>query len=230
MLDKVKYAAKLSFIGGSSFFKVYAVGSLSTVFSFTIGLLFFMYGPYNQPGNLGSSAGIMAIFVVFMIAPIQSILLTLIAISNYFVFSMASSHAVKRVANRLLTDKGESLLYPLIDRALDKVISDISTSDKQNWMQKGFDFSLIQMQIINNIKNQSENKWVKKLLIYGFKKLKVDDIPFNDPKLNIREIIKDRVIQAIREMANPSKKKFWYTILFHWIAVLVILIMNLIYR
>ncbi|SEP91688.1 hypothetical protein SAMN04488089_10183 [Myroides profundi] len=42
MLDKVKYAAKLSFIGGSSFFKVYAVGSLSAVFSFTIGLLLFM--------------------------------------------------------------------------------------------------------------------------------------------------------------------------------------------
>lgn len=228
MLDRIKYAAKLSFIGGSSFFKIFIVGSFSAVFSFAIGLFLFIYGPYLEVGNIGGSAGLMALFAVFIIAPIQSVSLTIILISNYFIFSMASSYAVKKVANRLLNDKGEVLLYPLIDKALDKVISDTSVADKQNWMQKGFDFSLVQMQIVNNIKNQSENKWIKKMLVYGFKKLSVDDIPFNDPKLNLREIIKDRVINAIREMASPSKKKFWYMILFHWIAVLVILIMNLI--
>jgi len=73
-----------------------------------------------------------------------------LAIYDQLIYSQFKAKMVVPIA---LVDNPENQ-----SQVIDKVISDTSASDKQNWMQKGFDFSLIQMQIISNIKNQSENK------------------------------------------------------------------------
>lgn len=116
------------------------------------------------------------------------------------------------------------MLYPLMDRVLDKVISETPHSEEQNFLQKGVNFTMLQLKVIDSIKKGTDNKWIKKLLIHGFEKLSIDDIPFDDPDLNIREVVKTKVMGTINEVAAPSTKIYWYMIAYHWTVLLIILV------
>ncbi|MTG96956.1 hypothetical protein GJV76_02155 [Myroides sp. BIT-d1] len=82
---------------------------------------------------------------------------------------------------------------------------------------------MVQVKAVDAVKNETENKWVRGLLVYGFEKLSIDDIPFNDPNIDIRDIVKIKVVDFIKEMAEPSKGLFWYLVLYHWIVLGIII-------
>lgn len=219
MIDKIKYYAKLSSIGFFSFIKYFAVGNMSAVFAFVIGLFILLYQTQVNAPHAGGSA---SAFVVFAMAPVQSVLLLLILVSSYLVFSLASGYAIKKVIGKILADKSESTLYPLLDKVLDTV----KNNKKASLLKKGVDVSVVQLQLADTIQQESENKWVKKALAYGFKKIKLDDVDLQDPQLDVYEVIKERTIQALHHAAEPSKQKLWWVVAFHWVAIVVIVFMR----
>ena len=219
MIDKIKYYAKLSSIGFFSFIKYLAVGNVSAVFSFVIGLFILLYQTQVSAPHADGSA---SAFVIFALAPVQSVLLLLILVSSYLVFSLASGYAIKKVIGKLLEDKSESTLYPLLDSVLDKV----KNNKKAPLLKKGVDVSVVQLQLVDTIQQESENKWVKKALAYGFKKIKLDDVDLHDPQLDVYEVIKQKTIQALQHAAQPSKQKLWWVVAFHWVSIVVIVFMR----
>ncbi|WP_205273860.1 hypothetical protein [Myroides odoratimimus] len=52
--------------------------------------------------------------------------------------------------------------------------------------------------------------------------MRLDDIPFGDPKFNVRSEIKSRVIEVIKDFATPDKQFFWMIVAYHWIVILII--------
>ncbi|MDR0229431.1 MAG: hypothetical protein LBI72_10250 [Flavobacteriaceae bacterium] len=221
MIDKIKYTAKISSIGVFNFVGMSFFGAFSAAMTFTIGLMLLMYGSQM---NAGHTSGEFVIIALAMMYPIQSIALLLTVISVYFIYAMSTSYAIKKVASKLVADKSESLLYPVIDKALDKTMGGYDEEAKSNMVQKGTDFALLQMKAIDNIKNESNNVWVRRLLVMGFEKLQIDDIPFGEEKGNIREAIKMKIVGFIQDFATPDRKKYWYILLYHWLVVLMIVI------
>jgi hypothetical protein len=219
MIDKIKYYAKLSSIGFFSFLKYFAVGSTSAVFAFVIGLFILLcQTQVNAPHADGSAS----LLVIFAMAPVQSVLLVLILVSSYLVFSLASGYAIKKVIRKILEDKSETTLYPLLDKVLDKV----KHNKKASLLKKGVDVSVVKLQLVDAIQQESENKWIKKALAYGFKKIKLDDVDLQDPQLDVYEVIKQKTIQALQHAAKPSKQKLWLVIAFHWVAIVVVVFMR----
>lgn len=223
MRDSIKYGMKLSGVGVFSFLKLAVVGVFSAVVSLITGIVLLSNGLLvDEQGKVYESS-----FSTFIKDyPYLFILLLLILVSVYFIFSFASQYALRKVASRLIEDKAETYLEPLMDKAMDKTLGNISETEKKNMMQKGLDYSVLKLQTINNIKEETSNRWVKYLLTLGFSKLKLDDIPFGDENFNSRNEIKKRVLLAIKDFATPSSQLFWAIVIFHWLVIGVILFMR----
>lgn len=104
MFDKIAYSAKLAFVGTSSFVKMFFSGSFSAATTFALGFMLLIYASGFRAGHVGGEVAVLAIFLVF---PIQSILLVGTVLTNYFMFGFASGYSLKKVARRLIDDKGE---------------------------------------------------------------------------------------------------------------------------
>lgn len=223
MRDNIKYGVKLSGVGVFSFLKLAVVGVSSAIISLITGIVLLSNGLLvDEQGKAYESS-----FSTFIKDyPYLSILLLLTVISIYFVFSFASQYAMRKVASRVIEDKAETYLEPMMDKAMDKTLGNISEEEKRGMIQRGLDYSVLKLQTVNNIKEESSNRWVKYLLAYGFSKLKLDDIPFGDEKFNVRDEIKKRVMIAIKDFATPSSQLFWAIVIYHWLVIGVILFMR----
>jgi hypothetical protein len=219
MTDKIKYFAKLSATAVASFLKIILLGNISGAVTLTIGLSLVIYQTYFHGPHL---SGQTALLIMFMMAPVQMILLVLLITATYFIIPFAGKYTIKKIINKIIADKSESTLYPILDKVLHK----FKMSPKTTLIQKGMDYSLVKLQLIENVKQETENKWIKKVLIYGFKKLKMDDIDFSQQHLESTEILKQKTIQALQNVAKPSKKFFWMVIGLQWLVVLIILLMR----
>lgn len=223
MRDNVKYGLKLSSFGAFSFIKFAVFGVFSAVLSLIIGIVLLSSSSgTNSAGQMYASS-----FSTFIKdSPYLSVLLLITLLSIYFVFSFSTQYAFRKVARRILDDKAESFLEPIMDKAMDKTMGRIDETERQNMVQRGMDYSVLKLQTINNVKQETNNKWLRYLLVLGFSKLRLDDIPFDDPKFNARSEIKTRVIQGIKDFATPDKQFFWMIIGYHWIVIVVIAFMR----
>ncbi|AJA68736.1 hypothetical protein HX045_04360 [Myroides odoratimimus] len=219
MIDNVKYGLKISGYGAFSFLKIAVFGVFSAVLSLIIGIVLLSNGSYtNKLGEVRYSS-----FRTFIIDyPYLSVLLLITLISIYFVFSFSTQYAFRKVARRILDDKAEVLLDPIMDKVMDKTMGKIGETERQNMLQRGVDYSMLKLQTINTVKEETTNKWLRYLLVLGFSKLRLDDIPFGDPKFNVRSEIKSRVIEVIKDFATPDKQFFWMIVAYHWIVILII--------
>lgn len=219
MIDRIKYYAKLSATGFFSFIKYFSLGNISAAFSFAIGLIILLMQIQLQAPHVSGSAFMV---MIFTLAPVQSILLLLIIISGYFIFSLASGYAVKKVICKIIHDNAEGTLYPLIDKVTGRVQSGITTSR----IGKGIDSSVLKLQLIHTVKEQSENRWIKKTLTYAFRKMKIDDINFDNDNINLCDIIKQKTINSLNNASTPGKQKLWLIVGFHWLSVLIIMLLG----
>jgi hypothetical protein len=138
----------------------------------------------------------------------------------FFVFG--NQYIIKKIISKIVTDKSESLIHPFLDKVLTKF------KDKQpNVLRNSGDFTLNKLKIIQEIKNdKSENKWLKKILVFGMKKIQLDDVDFSKENLNFYEIIKTKTIQSLQSVSEPSKNAIWISVGIQWVILLFIWLTN----
>jgi len=154
MNDSLKFGMKLSGLGVFSFLKLVVVGVSSAIISLIMGIVLLSNGLLvDGQGKVYESS-----FRTFIKDyPFLSILLLLILVSVYFVFSFANQYALRKVASRVIEEKAMTYLEPLMDKVMDKTLGNISETEKKNMMQKGLDYSVLKLQTINNIKEETSN-------------------------------------------------------------------------
>lgn len=217
MTEHIKYFAKLSSISIFSFLKINFLGSFTTIIIAIIGFI-----NLTKDINVGSSGHVSAIpFVVMTFAnrPIGSILWLLICtLSPFLFFALGNKYILNKIANKLVNEKFETLIYPLLDKVLNKFVL------KQNGLIKnGADFSVQKLKLIQNIKNESENKLLKRVIVYGLKKIKIDDIDFNQKDLNFNDVIKQKTTEALKYVTEPDRKPIFFIIAGQLLILLFIL-------
>ncbi|WP_326983294.1 hypothetical protein VUJ46_01730 [Chryseobacterium sp. MYb264] len=217
MKENFKYIATLSAVAISSFLKINLLGAFSTVFLVVVE--FILLTRNIDAGHSGHAGAAPFLVMVFLARPVGSILWLITCFASPFLFfTLGNQYIISKLANRLILDKSESIISPV----LDKILSVIQKKQPQVMRNTG-DFTLNKLKVINAIRNdKSENKWLKKIIIFGMQKIKMDDIDFNQENLNFYEIIKIKTIQSLNELSEPSRNLIWLTLGIQWLIFLFI--------
>ncbi|ENA1795522.1 hypothetical protein ABF176_002369 [Flavobacterium psychrophilum] len=217
MNENFKYFAKLSGIAIATFLKINILAVFSTVI--VIIIEFLLLTKNIDAGHSGHASAIPFLILTFFARPVGSILWYLTCICSPFLFfALGNKYIISKLSHKLITDKSESLINPLLERIFQK----FKTKQPEILKNTG-DFSVNKLKIIQEIKNdKTENKWMRKIIVFGMKKIKLDDVDFNKENQNFYDIIKEKTIQSLKNISEPSRKLIWITIGIQWVILIFI--------
>lgn len=215
--DEVKYVAKLLSRATLSFLKINLIGQITLAVLGVATIIIIIGQTFYGGGGPVHASGQAAVLVLFLARPI-SFGLTILTIFGgpFLLFSLGNKYVMTRTINRLITDKGEQILFPIIDRILNKV-----KANQPQLMQNGVDKTKLQLKVLQEIRDSKENKWFKKIIAFGFKKVDLNEVDFRDENVSFTEIIKNKIIEKLKDISEPSKL-FFYLIL-GWPALILLL-------
>jgi hypothetical protein len=213
--ENFKYFAKLSGVAIASFLKINILAVFSTVI--VIIVEFLILTKNIDAGHSGHASPIPFLLLTFFTRPVGSILWYLTSICSPFLFfALGNKYIISKLSHKLITDKSESIINPLLERIFQK----FKTKQPEILKNTG-DFSLNKLKIIQEIKNDTiENKWMRKIIVFGMKKIKLDDVDFNKENQNFYDIIKEKTLQSLKDISETSRKLIWITIAIQW-AILI---------
>lgn len=218
--DKIKYGAKLTATAAFSFFKINIIGSVLTAIVVVASFLIMIGQCFgNGPGPGHASAGAFLV-ILFSMRPVAFILTTsILFISPIILFALGNKYILLKTANRLIKDKGESLLSALIEKIILRV------KEKQpELLKKGADATKLKLKFLQEIKDSNDNKWIKRITTYGLNKINLNEIDFGDEHLSFSEIVKLKIFNSIQNIGKPSEKFFWITIIVQFLVLLLIIL------
>jgi hypothetical protein len=217
MNDNLKYTAKLFGSATFSFIKINILGQL--LFAI-IGIITLCTIVYQSGHGMGHANGSAIILLLFALRPIGFTLTFLSLLAGPFLlFSLGNKYIISKTIHTLLSDKGEVLLFPIIDKVLNKI-----KSNQPDLLKQGTDTVKLKLKLIQEIRDSNENKWIKKIIIYGFKKVSLEEVDFKDENVSFTEIIKDKIITGLKNVSEPSRKFFWMILGFEIILFILIFI------
>jgi len=203
MTDNLKYVTKLLSSATFSFFKINIIGQLLIVFIAIISLCTLVYQS-SGPG-MGHVNGFAIITFLFALRPIGfGLTLLSIFVAPFLLFSLGNKYIMSKAINKLISDKGEVVLFPVIDKVLNKI-----KAKQPELLKTGSDKAMLQLKLIQAFRDSDENKWLKKILIYGLRKISLDDVDFKDENVSFSEIIKNKIITGLKNVSQPGRNFFW---------------------
>ncbi len=216
MNERVIYFAKLTGMSIFSFIKINMLGATSTAIFALVG--FILLNKNIDPGPSVHGSPIPYLMQIFLSKPFTSSLFYLVFVASPFLFFfLGNKYILSKVIHKVLRDKSENYLEPILDRVLIKI-----KEIKDNLIGNGENYKNIKIKLTNQLKNENENKWLKRTISYGLKKAKLDDVDFKDENLSHVDVIKKKIIQTLMDVSLPSRRAIWILILIQWIVVLLI--------
>ena len=79
--------------------------------------------------------------------------------------------------------------------------------------------------MIDSLRYESENKWLKKALVYGLKKINLEDIDFKRQDMDFYEILKIKAVAALQNVTTPSRNFIWIMVALQVVFTLIIVFM-----
>jgi hypothetical protein len=219
MKEQVKYFTKITSIAVFSFIKINLLGSANTLICCVI-------GSFLLSVNVGHAAhtnsGALILLVFFTSKPIGTILLVLIFLAPFLYMILGNKYILSKVIHRLIKDKSESTIIPLLDRVLTKF-----KNNQPDGIKIGADLGLAKIKLLDQVKSETDNKWLKKVLSFGLKKIKLDDVDLSQNNIDFKDVIKTKTITALHDSTEPSRKGILAVLILQWIFLLLIWIIKL---
>lgn len=208
MKEHFTYFAKLSFKILMTFIKINLLGFISTVSVIIIEFAILSTQGEGAPTN---SYSFIPDFVYnFWNRPIGTFLwlLTCFASSITF-FILGNNYIISKVAHQILTDKSESLVYPFLDKIFLR-----SKNNSPHVFKNIGDYSVNKIRMIQSVQeDQNENKWLRRIIAFAMKRVKLDDVDFKNKNQDFYEIFKTKTIQNLKEISEPSKMSIWIALI-----------------
>jgi len=219
MKEQVKYFTKITSIAVFSFIKINSLGAVNT-------LICCIIGAFLLSANVGhaahSNSGPLILLVFFMSKPVGTILLSLIFLAPILYVILGNKYIISKVIHRLIKDKSESTITPLLDRVLTKF-----KNNQPDNIKTGVDLGLAKIKLLNQVKSETDNKWLKKVLSFGLKKIKLDDIDLSQNNTDFKDVIKTKTIAALHDSTQPSRKAIFAVLILQWVFLMLIWIIEL---
>ncbi|WP_312322992.1 hypothetical protein [Soonwooa sp.] len=67
------------------------------------------------------------------------------------------------------------------------------------FMSKGADYALWKLKMLNQLKQEPENKRMKRIFAFGIKKISFDDVDFQDKTLTRKMVISYKILGVIED-------------------------------
>ncbi|WP_431612138.1 hypothetical protein [Chryseobacterium sp. 'Rf worker isolate 10'] len=218
--DHLKYLSKLSAVFIINILKIYAIGAISTIIVLVLGI--YILSEKLGPSLGHSGAGGFLITTITAKPLSASLFYLLIIIAPFFTFAFATKYAMSVVINKLLQDHSKTIVVPFID----KVIS-VFKAKQPTVIRTSADFAIAKVKLLNEFKNSSENKILKKIIGYALGKIKFDELNLGDENADFSEIIKKTLIEKLYELAEPSAMLFYIYIGLQWFSLILLYFLNI---
>jgi hypothetical protein len=202
MKENLQYTAKLAGSAALSFLKINVPGQLLIgIFSAAI-LVTLLFQSVDGGAHSGAEAGIVLIFVA---RPFASILeLLAFFLSPILLFYLGNKYIITKLINKVISDKGENILFPLLDKVLNKL------QEKQPALfAKGSDKALLKIKMIQEIKESTENKWFKRIILFALKKVHLSELDLADENRSFNDVVKKSTLTVLKSITEPSRSFFW---------------------
>ncbi len=218
--DQLKYFSKLSATFILSLLKIYGIGVLSTVISLVAGIYILSQSLGSSLGHSGALAFLVA---TIMAKPVSAVLFyLLIIIAPFVIWIFATKYAMSGVISRLIRDHSKTILIPFIDR----IINQFKTHQPAI-VRTSADFALTKVKLLNEFRNSSENKILKRVVSYALNKVKFDELNLGNENADFSDIIKNTLIEKLHELAEPSAMLFYIYIGLQWISLILLYVLNI---
>jgi hypothetical protein len=120
-------------------------------------------------------------------------------------FIVANKIALMNVVYLTWENKSTQFISPMVVGYLQKIYNQHS-----DWIKGRVDNSVLLKALIDICKSDSSSyKIQRKIIHYGLKKIRLDDVDLQDEKLNLPDVITQKIIRMISDTAKPSMKPFW---------------------
>lgn len=217
--DKVKYFAKLSSIGIFTFIKIHLLAIVTTIIVLIIGFILLSKGVDTE--NSEHVSILSHLTIMFTKKPVGTILLlSILCGSPYLYFLFGNKYILNKIIHKIVKDKSEKYICPLLNKALEKINISQSTA-----VQKGFDYSMVKLQLIREIQHEPENKWIKKAIVFGIKQTPLNYVDLGEESISFNNFIQLNVIKTLESISEPSKKLIWIIVAIQWLLLLLIWIL-----
>ena len=202
MKENLQYTAKLAGSAALSFLKINVPGQLLVgIFSAAI-LVTLLFQSVDGGAHAGAEAGVVLIFLARPFACILA-LLAFFA-SPILLFYLGNKYIITKLINKVISDKGENILFPLLDKVLNKL------QEKQPALfAKGSDKVLLKIKMVQEIKESTENKWFKRILLFALNKVHLSELDLADENMSFNDVVKKSTLTVLKSITEPSRSFFW---------------------
>lgn len=229
MSENLKYFGKLAFIGVFTWLKIYLLNFLSSFLCLLIGLGMILQNiaEVDKGNSLGSGGAhtsgpgnILFVLEFFSMRPWQFILLSISVILVTVAIGVGSRYVFRKMGSRILREKMDSLILP----SLDKIIATVKGSMPSKVNSLG-EMAHLKLKMMQTARTQSQNKWVRKALVYGFKKVRLEDVDFHQENFDVYDEIRTRTLVKLKSLETPANRNYiWLLIGLQWSCILLIFI------
>lgn len=129
---------------------------------------------------------------------------------------------MSRIISRLIKDHSKTILEPFIDKIIDQF-----KKNQPIVVRTSTDYALAKVRLLNEFKNSSENKILKRILSYALDKIKFDELNLGDENADFYEIIKKTLIEKLHELAEPSAMLFYIFIGLQWLSLILMYFLDI---
>lgn len=215
MKENIKYLTRLTAMVTGTWLKLNLFFGSISVISVFLGLFFLLKD--IDSGHSGHAGAAPALILMFIQKPVGSILWLLILVCVYLVFLFSGKYVISKLINLILHDKSETIIIPI----LDKIISGTKAL-QPGAVRKGIDAAVVRIQLSKQLKSEGGHKWINRIIHFALKRIALDDVDFADPALKLDVVIKNKVLQFLKDSSDPDKTLLWCILGFQCLALLFI--------
>ena len=201
--ENIKLAVKISGKTALKWVFIFAVGDIVTLVTFLIAL----YGNIGLAG--GGHGSIIGLFIGLITTNFFAFLLIFgapVFVALYF--TLANKISIQNAIYLLWKGKAGDYISSKVEHVTKKI------TEKEGWKKELTDKAILKAKIAQSAKTDSDtSKLQRKIINFGFNKIKLDDINFQDENLNLSNILTSKFNNFISETAKPSLQMFWILII-----------------
>lgn len=211
MTDHIKYLAKINWTIFSTYMKMAVIGLVNLAVSLVVALIFLVKG--LMAVSREDAIGFTVLKTSFLIFLLLGIVLSFILILNKSI-----DIAIRKGISRLLHERAEMHLLPL----LNKIASGV---ERHRIVRKGLDYTNVKILLIQNARKETKNPWLRRMLVFILKRIPFNIEAYAKEPFDAENIISRPVIEKLKALSKPDYSFYVGILVFHWIAVLVVILL-----
>lgn len=210
MKESIKIAGGITLKSLAKWVLIVFLGGFITLITFLIAFFW----------NLDLASGEGNKFVVFFKGLLSDNIPALIIVYGapiflFGYFFLANKVSIQNIIYLLFKSQAGEYVMTAIVKVLDKITS------KGGWHTELINKAILQARVLQEIQDDPNASGLQKRIIkYGFKKVNMEDVDFQDKELNLSLLLSEKFRHFFAELVKPSLLIFWIMILVQ-IALLI---------